>query len=140
MCQDTNLFSLIYRPPSSYKNGTPIRIFLDEFSKHITALPQQNIDGTKTPGDINIPRNKEDNIDKESLLEIMDIYNLKQHVPIQTHKQGNTLDWIISKENSNAISVIQEGDYLSDHCTKTQTCMIEKQQMEKINYMSTNLK
>ena len=31
----TNLFSLIYRPPSSTRNGTPIRIFLDEFSEHI---------------------------------------------------------------------------------------------------------
>ena len=29
----TKLFSLIYRPPSSTKNGTPIRIFLDEQNK-----------------------------------------------------------------------------------------------------------
>ena len=110
----TNIFSLIYRPPSSTKNRTPIRIFLDEFSEHITTLLQQD-DGPIILGDINIPWNKEDNIDRESLVEIMSLYNLKQHVDIQTHKQGNTLDWIMSKENSTTISGINEGDYLSDH-------------------------
>ena len=91
-------------------------------------------------GDINIPWNKEDNIDREHLLEIINLYNLKQHVLIQTHKQGNTLDWIISKENSTTISRIQEGDYLSDHCTITWTLKVEKQPMERINHTSRNLK
>ena len=50
----TNLFSLIYRPPSSTKNGTPIRVFLDEFSEHITTLLQQD-DDPVILGDINIP-------------------------------------------------------------------------------------
>ena len=121
----TKLFSLSYRPPSSTKNGTQIRIFLNEFSEHITTLLQQN-DNPIILGDINIPWNREDYIDRERLLEIMDLYNLKQHVLIQTHKQGNTLDWIISKENSTTISRIQEGDYLADHCTITWTHKVEK--------------
>ena len=37
-------------------------------------------------------------MDREGLIEIMSLYNLKQHVDTQTHKQGNTLDWIMSKE------------------------------------------
>ena len=53
----TNLFSLIYRPPSSTKNGTPIKVFLAEFSEHITTLLQQN-DDPIILGDINIPWNK----------------------------------------------------------------------------------
>ena len=81
----TKLFSLIYRQPSSTKNRTPIRIFVDEFSEHITTLLQQNDDPTIL-GDINIPWNWEDNTNRESLLEIMDLYNLKQHVLIQKHK------------------------------------------------------
>ena len=80
----TNLFSLIYRPPSSTKIGTPIRVFLDEFSEHITTLLQQYGDPIIL-GDMNIPWNKEDNIDRESLVEIMGLYNLKQHVHMQTH-------------------------------------------------------
>ena len=30
----TNIFSLIYRPPSSTKHKIPIRVFLDEFTEH----------------------------------------------------------------------------------------------------------
>ena len=87
-----------------------------------------------------MPWTKEDNIDRESLLEIMDLYSLTQHVLTQTHKQGNTLDWIISKENSTTISRIQEGNYLSDHCTIIWIHKVEKQPMEKINHTSRNLK
>ena len=70
----------------------------------------------------------------------MNLYKLKQHVLIQTHKQGNTLDWIIPRENLTSISRIQEGDYLSDHYTITWMHKVEKQQMEKINHTSRNLK
>ena len=65
----TNIFSLIYRPPSSTKNKTPIRVILDEFSEHITTLFQQD-DDPIILGDINIPWNKEDNMDRESLLKL----------------------------------------------------------------------
>ena len=100
----------------------------------------QQIDDSIILGDINITWNKEDNIGKESLLEIMDLYKIKQHVLIKTHKQGNTLDWIILKNNSTTILRIQEGDYLSDHCTITWTHRVEKLQMQKINPTSRNLK
>ena len=68
-------------------------------SQNITTLLQQD-DDPIILGDINIPSNKGDNMDRESLVAIMSLYNLKQHVDIQIHKQGNTLDWIMSKENS----------------------------------------
>ena len=70
----------------------------------------------------------------------MSLYNLKQHVDIQTHKQGNTLDWIISKENSTTLSGINEGDYLSDHCAIAWRNKVEKQPMEKIIHTSRDLK
>ena len=79
-------------------------------------------------------------MDRESLCKIMDLYNLKQHVHMQMHKQGNTIDWIISKENSTTISGINEGEYLSDNCTITWIHKVEKQPMEKINHTGRNLK
>ena len=82
---------------------------MDVFSEHITTLLQQD-DDPIILGDINIPWNKEDKIDRESLVEIIGLHNLNQHVHMQTHKQGNTLDWIISKENSTTISGIKEAD------------------------------
>ena len=134
----TNTFSLIYRPPSSTKNKIPTRVFLDEFTEHITTLLQLH-DDPIILGDINIPWNRADNMDRESLVEIMSLYNLKQHVNIQTHKQGNTLDWIMSKEDSTTISGIDEGDYLSDHCALTWTQRVEKKPMEKIIHTSRDL-
>ena len=134
----TNIFSLIDRPPSSTKNEIPIRVFLDEFTEHITTILQQH-DDPIILGDINIPWNRADNMDRESLVEIMSLYNLKQNVNIQTHKQGNTLDWIMSKENSTTISEINEGDYFSDHCVITWTHRVEKQPMEKIVHTSRDL-
>ena len=59
---------------------------------------------------------------------------------MQTHNQGNTLDLIISKENSTTISGLNEGDYLSDHCAITWTHRVEKQSMEKITHTSRDLK
>ena len=91
-----NLFSLMYRSTSSTKHLMPMRIFLDELPEHITTLLTEN--NPIILGDINIPWNKEDGIDRESLPEIMDLYNLKQYVLFQTQKQGNTLGWIISRE------------------------------------------
>ena len=38
------------------------------------------------------------------------------------------------------MSGIQEGDYLSDHCTITWTHKVEKQPMEEISHTSRNLK
>ena len=67
-----------------------MRIFLDEISEHITTLLQEN-DDKIILGDINKPLNNEKDIERESLLEIMDLYNLKQHVLFQTQKQGNPL-------------------------------------------------
>ena len=116
-----------------------LRAFLDEFSEHITTLLQHK-DDPIILGDTNIPWNKEDNIDRESLTAIMGLYNLKQHVHMQTHKQGNTLNWIISKENSTTISGINKGDYLSDHCAITWTHKVEKQPMEKKIHTIRDLK
>ena len=46
----------------------------------------------------------------------------------------------MSKENSNTISGIDEGDYFSDHCAITWTHRVEKQPMEKITHTRRDLK
>ena len=62
----------------------------------------------------------------------MDLYDLKQHVLMQTHiNRATNLDWITSKENSTTISRIQEGDYLSEHCTITWIHKVEKQKRKR---------
>ena len=63
-------------------------------------------------GDINIPWNKEDNMDRESLVEIISLYNLKQHVDISDTQTGKHTRLDHVKGNSTTISGIYAGDYL----------------------------
>ena len=46
--------------------------------------------------------------------EILDMHDLNQHIHTQTHKFGNTLDWLISN-TANTIQDIINKDYLLDH-------------------------
>ena len=67
------------------------------------------------PGDFNIPWNITEHPDTTSMQEIMDMHDLKQHIHIQMHKLGNTLDWFISNSPNNIIDITNK-DYLSDRC------------------------
>ena len=104
----------IYRTPYSTKQPITILTFLDEFPDHISNLlrSSRNI---SILGDYNIPWNISEHPDTTSMQEIMDMHDLKQHIHIQTHKLGNTLDWLISNSPNN-IPDITNKDFLSDHC------------------------
>ena len=80
--------------------------FLEEFPDYVSSLfrSSKNI---IILGDFNIPWNKPENPDTTNMQEIMDIYT-------QTHKLGNTLDWLISN-TPKTIQDITKKDYLSDH-------------------------
>ena len=87
--------------------------FLEEFPDHISSLfrSSKNI---IILGDFNIPWNKPENPDTTSMEEILDMHDLNQHIYTQTHKLGNTLDWLIS-DTPNTIQDITNKDYLLDH-------------------------
>ena len=107
------LFLAIYRAPYSTKQLVTMLIFLEEFPDHISSLfrSSKNI---ITSGDFNIPWNKPEHSDTTSMQEILDMYDLHQHINIQTHKLGNTLDWLIS-HSPDTIQDIMNKDFLSDH-------------------------
>ena len=46
---------------------------------------------------------------------ILDTFDLKQHVYGPTHKYGHTLDLIITRTNEDIITDYQIGDAISDH-------------------------
>ena len=89
-------------------------IFLSEFPDHITTL-LQTCNEPFILGDINIPLNKLNHIDKISMTEILDLFGLTQLVNFQTHKISNTIDWIVCKEPTQ-IQNLTKHDYISDHC------------------------
>ena len=88
------LFLTIYRAPYSAKQSVTMLPFLEEFPDHISSLFRSSRD-VIILGDFNIPWNKPEHPDTTSMQEISDMYDLHQHINIQTHKLGNTLDWLI---------------------------------------------
>ena len=91
-------------------------------------------------GDINIPWNKTDNLDTISLTEILELYNLKQHVVPPTHKQGNTIDWVMNVKNTEDFLDLHTNEFLSDHCTIKWLINIKRPNTVKARSMIRNLK
>ena len=42
---------------------------------------------------------------------------MKQHVGSPTHKQGNTIDWVMNVRDTDDFIDLQTSEFLSDHCT-----------------------
>ena len=73
------LFSTIYRAPYSTRQLTTMLTFLDEFPDHISTL-LRNSRNINILEDFNIPWNIVDQPDTISMQNVMDMYDLKQHV------------------------------------------------------------
>ena len=124
------LFSAIYRAPYSTKQPVTMLTFLEEFPDHISSLLRSS-KNIIILGNFNIPWNKLEHPDTNSMQEILDMYGLHQHINIQTHKPGNTLDWLISN-SPDTIQDITNKDFLSDHSITEWKCQISQKVSEKI--------
>ena len=101
---------VIYRPPSS-----KFSCFLEEFSSLIEILHQQKTSFILM-GDFNIHVDISTDAKSKRFLELLDSFNLVQHIKIATHTHGHTLDLVISqKEDILSISNIRLGELISDH-------------------------
>ena len=131
--------STIYRPPYSNKHPIPTTTFIDEFPDHVSHLLCQT-DNPIIVGDINIPWNKTDNLDTISLTEILELYNLNQHVGFPTHKQGNTIDWVMNVRDTDDFIDLHTSEFLSDHCTIEWQMNIKRPDTIRERSMIRNLK
>ena len=108
--------SIIYRPPFPNRHPIPTSTFTDEFPDHLSHLLCQT-DNPVIVGDINITWNKTENLHTISLNEILELFNLEQHLSTPTHKQGNAIDWVVSIKNSKEFLDLHTSEFLSDHFT-----------------------
>ena len=53
--------------------------------------------------------------DAVAMNNILDMFNLKQHMNFPTHKFGNTLNWLITRNDCNLINKIKSTDHMRDH-------------------------
>ena len=105
---------VIYRPPSSSINKLTYSVFLEEFTtllEHISLAPGKLI----IVGDFNCHVD-EGGSNALKFLELLQIFNLEQHVHVPTHNNGHTLDLIITRKDETRINNLKVFNAaISDH-------------------------
>jgi len=95
----------IYRPPDSSSYSKPFSAFMSEFSSFLSSSATIPHDFLIT-GDFNIHVNNQSDTHAAQFLSLLDCFNLKQHVSSSTHISNNTLDLVITSEQSNILSSV----------------------------------
>ena len=105
----------IYHPPYSLRNKSTNRAFLDDFTNFVTELLPRWPENVLL-GDFNLHVSNDDDIDSTIFLDTIEAMGLYQHVTFATHKQGNTLDLVISELGSTSkVMTTSPSPYLTDH-------------------------
>ena len=112
----TITIAVIYRPPSSQ-----IGVFLAEFASLLEQLAA-NSDNLLIVGDFNFHLDDSKNTDVIKLHNLLESFNLKQHVATPTHYRGHTLDLIITRSEDDLVDgmVVRDptlSDHFAVHCT-----------------------
>ena len=100
---------LIYRPPDE-------RVL--QYYQELTTYVEQNInttDDTLLMGDLNIHINDPENQDTIIFEDTIESLGLSNQVSFPTHRLQNTLDTVITTEDSDIISGTHQGSLFSDH-------------------------
>ena len=105
---------IIYRPEPSAKNNYKISDFFIEFTELLSYHHAQNREFI-VAGDFNFHVNKPGLANSKKFLEILETFELKQHIMEPTHVAGNILDLVITRNDSMLITDITVDDLLSDH-------------------------
>ena len=107
---------VIYRPPPSATNVFTLSMFLNEFRQFLESLVT-----TPEPllicGDFNFHLDAPEDRPAQRFSDLLDIFNLVQHVKGETHRNGHTLDLIITRsDEASLVSNVHITDpIISDH-------------------------
>ena len=108
---------IIYRPPYSDEHQVPTNVFSTEFSEYLESavLSKENL---LISGDLNIHVDNIHDSDAIKFSDLLESFGLKQHVTGPTHKDGHTLDLIVTRCSDHILSAPPKVDcYLSDHAS-----------------------
>ncbi len=107
---------IIYHPPYSQNNRVSNSDFLDEFEEYLETVVLSD-EMLCICGDFNIHMNKPADQHQIRLSDMLTGYGLLNHINFPTHKEGNTLDLVITRNNGELnISNTKPGYFISDHC------------------------
>ena len=131
---------ITYRPPPSKINKLSTSMFFKEFCIFLEQLIILS-DNILIAGDFNFHVDNIRNTDTITFNKILESFNLQQHVNGPTHKQGHTLDLIITRNEDKLVTDIKIHDpVISDHLSVLCTLQLQKPQLEQteISYRKLN--
>ena len=106
---------VLYKPPPSPGNGLTHKLFITEFTNYLElyiATTKQLV----LLGDFNIHINKTDDRDAVVFNNLLDQYDLVQHVSDATHRGRHTLDLVLSRSHDTIVQDTHAEDHgLPDH-------------------------
>ena len=110
----TTCIVIIYCPPPSSANGFTVDLFFNEFASLLELLASSG--KLLITGDFNIHVNDVSDTTALKFLDLLDSFNLIQHISMPTHKNGNILDLIITRLDEQIVCNLSVNDPLiSDH-------------------------
>jgi hypothetical protein len=108
-------FLCLYRPPPSKSNKLTSTIFHSEITSlmNIVCVKSGNL---VLIGDINVHFDNRDHPDTKKMLQLLSLHSCQQHVSEPTHKNGHTIDWVVTRESENCVqNVLVKDLQMSDH-------------------------
>ena len=107
--------AIIYRPPYSERHPVTTNVFLTEFPDYLESLLLCK-ERLLTTGDFNIHVDDCRNPDTQKFLDLLDSFDLQQHVKQPTHRDGHTLDLSITRKSETLVDDEPTVDlFISDH-------------------------
>ena len=89
---------LVYAPECKQSSTQAHKTFISEFT-HILVDHLGRSLNVLLLGDFNYHVNAEANVYTKEFLGLLECFGLKNHVQIETHIKGNTIDLVITREN-----------------------------------------
>ena len=106
---------VVYRPPPSSINGLTSSLFFTEFSSFLESMVSSP-GKLLIVGDFNFAVNNGNDGAALNFLDLLNTFNLTQHIKVPTHKDNNTLDLIITREDElTATNFSVHDPVISDH-------------------------
>lgn len=115
ICLQAERIVVDYRPPPSKKNRLNVLLFLDEFSSILERLITSS-SLLIIVGDFNFHLDDECDRAAARFQDLLEVFNLVQHVQGSTHTSGHTLDLVISRHGEEPVKNVRVTDpVISDH-------------------------
>ena len=104
----------VYRPPKTKNRTYPVVDFYEDMENLVSHYKTVK-DEVIFCGDYNVHINKPEESETRKFNNIVESANLKQYVSGKTHTKGNTLDLVMTENNSAIIKNCVVDEFLSDH-------------------------